>query len=108
MAQEFTARLDLTNVAAEPLVLWVEPWAHDFTLGPGESFTLIATSHVGVPYFAQRADSKTRDIVVYIEGAHDISFVALEGERELQCGHNRQLSHGGSLPNTSLERTRER
>ena len=108
MAQEFTARMDLTNDAAEPLVFWVEPWAHDFTLAPGQSFTLLATSGGSVPHFAQRADSSTRDVVVYIECAHDVSFVVLEGTSELRCGHNRQRSHGGSLPNTSLERTRER
>src|SRR6187399_786284 len=108
MTQEFTARMELTNDGAEPLVVWVEPWAHDFTLGPGQSFALVATSHVGVPVFAQQVDGSTRDVVIYLEGASDISFVVLEGKRELSCGHNRRASQGGALPNTALERTRER
>lgn len=49
-----------------------------------------------------------RAVVIHLEGPEDIAFVVLEGEHELRCGHNRVAVEGGSLPNTSLERTRER
>jgi hypothetical protein len=100
--------MDVANDSTKPMTLWVEPWAHDFTLEPGESFTLAATSGAQEPYFAQRIDGNTSDITIYIEGPRDISFVVLKGQRELQCGHNRQPPNDGSLPNTSLERTRDR
>ena len=108
MPRPFTIRMDVTNDGAEPLVLWVEPWAHDFTLAAGQSFALVATSETDVPYFAQRTCGTSRDVVIYLEGPDDISFKVLENGQELHCGHNRIAPCDGALPNTSLERTRER
>jgi len=106
--KNFKTRMDLTNDGGEPLVLWVEPWGHDFTLGPIQTFTLVASSAVDTPYFAQRTSDGSRAVVVYLEGPNDISFVVLEGGIELACGHNRLSNTNESLPNTSLERTRAR
>jgi hypothetical protein len=108
MAHEFTARMDVANDSTKSLTLWVEPWAHDFTLEPGDSFTLVATSGVKEPFFAQRVYGNTSEISIYIEGPRDISFVVLKRQRELQCGHNRQRPNDGSLPKKSLERTLDR
>ncbi|MCC6301745.1 MAG: hypothetical protein IT489_02975 [Gammaproteobacteria bacterium] len=108
MPKTFTTRMDTTNDGKEPLVLYVEPWGHDFTLAPGQTFTLVASSEVDMPYFAQSIQGGAGDVAVYLEGPNDISFAVLEGQRELACGHGRVAPQGGSLPNTSLERTRDR
>ena len=78
--------MDLTNDGGEPFVLWVEPWAHDFTLAAGQTFRLIASSSLDMPHFALSSGDDSRDVVGHLEGPTDISFVVLEGEHELSCG----------------------
>lgn len=64
----------------------MEPWANDYTLLPDEELTVIAVGKSAIPWFnLVEWDGTTQ---VYCEDAND--FRVLQGDRELECGHNRQ------------------
>lgn len=64
----------------------VEPWANGFTLLPGEKLEIVAYGETAVPWFyVVEWDGVTQ---VYCEDTTD--FKVVQGDRELECGHQRQ------------------
>ena len=85
-----TSKIGVTNNREVPHVIHVEPWAHDFTLLPGQALEVVAYGDQAAPWFelAQWENSSQ----IYCNGAS--TFEVMQDEVELKCGHNRQpLSH---------------
>ncbi len=81
-----SAKLGVSNSRGKPQVVAVEPWANDYTLLPGEELFVVAFGASAVPWFhIVEWDGTTQ---VYCEDTAD--FKVLQGDRELECGHNRQ------------------
>jgi hypothetical protein len=82
----FSSRLGVCNARKAPQVVAVEPWANDYTLLPDEKLEVIALGKSAVPWFViVESDGATQ---IYCEDTD--SFKVLQGERELECGHQRQ------------------
>jgi hypothetical protein len=80
------SKLGVHNKRGEPQVVVVEPWANDYTLLPGEQLVVVAFGDSDVPWFnVVEWDGTTQ---VYCENT--ASFKVLQGDCELECGHNRQ------------------
>ena len=82
----FSNKLGISNSRTVPRIVAVEPWADDYTLLPGEELVVIAYGKNTVPWFyIVEWDDTTQ---VYCQETAD--FKVMQGERELECGHNRQ------------------
>lgn len=87
----YVSKIGFSNHRDSPQVVAVEPWAHDFTLMPGEELEVIAYGNDAAPYFH----------VVEWEGTSQVhcedctSFEVLQGGARLECGHKRQEVAGG-------------
>lgn len=80
------SKIGISNSRKVPQEVVVEPWANDYTLLPDEELTVIAVGKSAIPWFnLVEWDGTTQ---VYCEDAND--FRVLQGDRELECGHNRQ------------------
>jgi hypothetical protein len=80
------SKLAVSNSRDEPHVVIVEPWATDYTLLPSEDLVVVAFGHSAVPWFyIVECDGATQ---VYCEDTAE--FKVLQGDRELECGHNRR------------------
>jgi hypothetical protein len=81
-----TSKLGVSNSRDKPHIVAVEPWACDYTLMPGEELVVVAYGENAVPwFFLVEWDDTTQ---VYCE--ETVNFKVLQGDRELECGHNRQ------------------
>src|SRR5690348_17252253 len=76
--------LRFENSTRVPHTYWIEPWAHDFTMLPGEVLELRVPS--GTQPQAHIIQGVTSS-QIYLE---EDGFVALHDGRELVLGHNRQ------------------
>ena len=82
----FSSKLGVWNSRKAPQVVAVEPWANDYTLLPDEKLEIVAFGEAAVPWFnVVEWDGTTQ---VYCEDTVD--FKVLQGDRELECGHQRQ------------------
>jgi hypothetical protein len=84
----YSVKLGVINSRREPLVVVVEPWANDYTLLPGEELVVVAFGERPTPWFNVVEWNNTTQ--VYCEDT--ANFKVLQGDRELECGHNRQAS----------------
>jgi hypothetical protein len=81
-----TSKIVVRNSRANPQRVAVEPWANDYTLLPGEELVVIAFGDSAVPRFhVVEWDGTTQ---IYCEESSD--FKVMQGDVELECGHNRQ------------------
>ena len=81
----FSTKLDFTNSRKRAHVVAVEPWGHDYTLMPNESLAVIAFGDSAVPWFEfVEWDGSTQ---IYCEDT--IDFKVVQGDIELECGHQR-------------------
>ena len=81
-----SSKLGIWNSRTVPQVVAIEPWANDYTLLPGEKLTIVAFRGEAVPWFNVVEWDGTSQ--VYCEDTVD--FKVLQGDRELECGHQRQ------------------
>jgi hypothetical protein len=82
----FSAKLGVWNSRKAPQVVAVEPWGNDYTLLPGEKLEVVAFGESAMPWFnVVEWDGATQ---VYCEDMVD--FKVVQGDRELECGHQRQ------------------
>lgn len=82
----FCSKLGVWNSRKAPQVVEVEPWANDYTLLPDETLEIVAFGEKAVPWFnVVEWDGATQ---VYCEDTDD--FKVIQGNRELECGHQRQ------------------
>src|SRR6516164_7309542 len=82
----FSSKLGIWNTRKATLVVVVEPWARDYTLLPEEKLEVMAFGDTSVPWFNVVERDGTTEI--YCEDTSD--FKVVQGDRELQCGHQRQ------------------
>ena len=91
---DFMAKIGVSNQNKRPHVVWVEPWAEDFTLLPGEELEIRASSTLSQPWFhVVESDGHTQ---VYIETIY-ATYEVLQHGNPLQCGHNRQSAVDAGL-----------
>jgi hypothetical protein len=82
----FSAKLGVWNSRSAPQLVAVEPWACDYTLMPNEKLEIMAYGKTAVPWFnVVEWDGTTQ---VYCEDTD--GFKVLQGDRELESGHQRQ------------------
>jgi hypothetical protein len=82
----FSTKLGVWNSRKVPQVVIVEPWAFDFTVLPEEKLEIVAFGDTAVPWFnVVEWDGVTQ---VYCEDT--ATFKVIKGDRELECGHQRQ------------------
>ena len=84
--QPYCSKLGISNSRKTPLEVLVEPWAFDYTLMSGEELQIVAFGESNAPYFnlTEWDDS----IQVWCEATD--SFQVMQGDRELECGHQRR------------------
>jgi hypothetical protein len=87
LKQPPTARIEVRNRGESPIVVWVEPWAHDFTLFNNEQLEIVAFGVKEVPWFSVlETEGNTQ---VYCMGDANDFYVEQDGNR-LEIGFQRQ------------------
>jgi hypothetical protein len=82
----FSSKLGVCNSRKAPQLVFVEPWANDYTLLHDEELEIVAFGETAVPSFTVvEWDGATQ---VYCNDTVD--FKVVQGDRELECGHQRQ------------------
>ena len=89
-----SARIRVQNSTEKPRIVWVEPWAEDFTLLAGEELEIVAHGTTEQPWFhiVEWPDSTQ----VYLEGVSE-DYEVLQGRIHLECGHNRKAACDAGL-----------
>jgi hypothetical protein len=82
----FSAKIEVSNDTKEPRIVWLEPWAEDYTLLPKEVLLILARSESEQPWFHVVIGEKHTQ--VYSE-AGDMAEVFQNGI-SLSCGHKRE------------------
>jgi hypothetical protein len=89
-----TAKIGIVNNRTAPHVVWIEPWANDYTLMPGEELEVIATGGDLQPRLVR--DIQPDFNVVEHDGATQVycentaDFKVMQGSRELPLGAQRE------------------
>ena len=83
------SRISVSNNHDCPHVVWVEPWAEDFTLLPTEELEIRAASPTVQPSFSL-VESK-RHTQVYIDPI-EVEYDVLQAGNVIKGGHNRQAA----------------
>ena len=86
------SRLPVVNEGGSLLQVFVEPWANDFWLEPGEELVVIATNENATPEF-ERVDERDGLVSVYVNTPGSLFYV-MQGDVELECGHRRPRERG--------------
>jgi hypothetical protein len=90
---ERTAKVGFRNDRKAHHTIWIEPWANDYTLKPGEELELVVMGgdlhpmklrNVQPYFYIVESEGATQ---VYCENTAD--FKVTQGGRELQNGHQR-------------------
>lgn len=81
--------LNLTNDYEIPVTLWLKPWGRDYTMLPGDKFTVEAASFDGD--FDMTFNLSRESYEVLIEGGCEYAVV-LQDKKVLELGHNRDKS----------------
>jgi hypothetical protein len=90
----FSSRLQIENSTARPRIVWVEPWAEDFTLLPGEQLEIVARNHSEQTWFSLVEWPESTQS--YLEAVVNEFEVRQDGRR-LECGHNRKAAQDAGL-----------
>lgn len=80
-------RFKVTNDRRAPITLLIEPWGEDYTLLSGETFGIVAEHSSDAFEFHWVVGEEMTQ--VYAEGDRDATVAVYDGERQLECGHNR-------------------
>jgi hypothetical protein len=109
MSKLFVARITVRNDADRPRVIWLEPWAEDFTLLPGEEFEIVAQDKAKQPWFALVEWPDATQVYVESLSGWDAQdgakayqqtvgcFEVLQDGNRLECGHNRKAALDAGL-----------
>ncbi len=82
----YQTKVGISNSSKTPRVVYVEPWAEDYTLLPNEELLVEAFGVKAMPWFTlvEWAD----DTQVYCNDTDN--FRVSQNGKELECGHKRQ------------------
>jgi hypothetical protein len=86
------SKMVVENESQRPWIIWVEPWAEDFTLLPGERLEIISQGDSAQPWF-QVVEQEQSTQVYVMGGDYDV----LQNGTRLQGGHNRQAAIDAGL-----------
>ena len=79
-----------TNDESRPITVWLEPWAHDFTLLIKETIQISTSEELDFDLSLERSE---RDLIVYIESNHDIESIDINiNGKTAKLGHQREYS----------------
>ena len=79
------SKLGIHNSQKAPLTVYVEPWGNDYTLMPEEELEVEVAGYDASPWF--QLTEWCGSIQVWCNEADD--FLVMQGDRELECGHQR-------------------
>jgi hypothetical protein len=83
---KYVAHIGVQNLGKSPIIVWVEPSAHDFTLFPYEKIEIVSQSNRAMPeFFLVESEGNTQ---VYIENSDE--FCVRQDDKYLELGHQRQ------------------
>jgi hypothetical protein len=84
---QYPSKISFSNESPHPRVVWIEPWAEDFTLLPKESLAVHASSKNEIPWLGiiEWDDCQTQ---IYVEPL-EVSYTIVQAGRQLTSGHNR-------------------
>jgi hypothetical protein len=89
-----SAKLGVSNQTKQPRIVWVEPWAEDFTLLPGEELEIVCRGDTEQPWFCVVENQDSTQVYVESGGYPDV----LQNGQRLKCGYNRQAAKDAGLP----------
>jgi hypothetical protein len=95
----YSIRLGVWNLTDRPRIVWVEPWARDYTLLPKEKLEIVAHSETEPPRFNVLEHEYSTG--VYLEGGTSDYDVFQDGNR-IECGHQRQAALNAGLKLLSM------
>jgi hypothetical protein len=99
---QYFAKIGVSNDEAQLRVIWVEPWADDYTLLPGESLEIHVHTPVGQPWFNVVAHGRHTQVYVEVPPSDlmnaRIRIEVYQGTQLLQPGHNRQAAIDAGVP----------
>lgn len=81
----FVTRIGIQNSRSTPRAVYVEPWGPDYTLMPEERLEIFAYGDTAMPWF--HIVESEDGVQVYCE--ETAIFKVMQGDRELECGHQR-------------------
>jgi hypothetical protein len=88
----YAARIGFTNNHDRPHVVWIEPWAEDFTLLPSESVEIHAWCKSELPWFHVDETKHHTQIDIQVLDLFNAGFEVIQNGRQLECGHQRQAA----------------
>jgi hypothetical protein len=91
---KFSACMRVQNSTERPRIVWVEPWAEDFTLLPGEELEIVARNNSEQPWFYVVEWPESTQ--VYLEAASS-DFEVFQTGKRLELGHNRKAGVDAGL-----------
>lgn len=77
-------KFSVSNNGTDDLVVWIEPWAHDFTLEPGENLVLISSD----PESMVDLHRENNLLQIYLNSSSD--FIVQQDGDTIHCGHKRR------------------
>lgn len=77
-------KFTVSNNDANDLIVWIEPWAHDFTLEPGEDI-LITCDSTETDMGMHRENGLMQ---IYLNSS--CSFIVQQQGKIIHCGHKRK------------------
>lgn len=90
--KKFVARCGFRNETSCARIVWVEPWAADFTLIPDEEIELVACDPVELPWFSLVEHVDSTQAYVQTPDPMRTEFKVLQAGKQLAAGHNRQAA----------------
>ena len=93
----YQSRIGIHNSSQLPRIVYIEPWADDYTLMPDEELVLEAHGVNAVPWF--NIVEWANDTQIYCENTQ--SFVVTQKGVPIACGHQRQPGSSASMPTQS-------
>ena len=81
---------NFSNNEVSPITVWLEPWAHDFTVRPKETLQITTTQNLDLDLDISRSKN---DLIIYVESKHRFdSFDITIDEKSVACGYQRELN----------------
>ncbi|MFZ6780405.1 hypothetical protein ACO0LD_26540 [Undibacterium sp. Ji83W] len=82
--QKPSFKFAVSNNDTDYLIVWIEPWAHDFTLEPGEDIQIICDSAEA------DMDIHRKNGLMQIYLNSSCSFIVQQQGKTINCGHKRK------------------
>ncbi|MBI1852615.1 MAG: hypothetical protein HYR85_19910 [Planctomycetes bacterium] len=82
-----TTQLRVKNDRGRPHIIWIEPWAEDYTLAPGDELRFDAEGPAETPWF-ELVESENQ-LSIFVNGGGAVIHSILVNDRPVPCGYNR-------------------